>query len=267
MISGFFRICVFLGLTLFAYAKPAWTKDLTAPKFGPHPIISPTKLTYSLSWKGTVKSGTLIFELNKPDKRYPQYHIGQIYGGSTGFARKLYPYDGNFVSFLDRKTLWPRSFTGKETDRREVMESTNRYTRKAMTSQVKLTALTADGKTGVESDAFTFPDQLDALSAMYFIRSQPLKQGDALKIVIHPFQSPYLARVTVLGREKHLGEDAIKLSVLLQKIRKSLKLKSYKKMKRCTLWISDDSDRVPLELRTEVFIGDVRMTLQKKERL
>ena len=267
MTSGFF--CVLLSLCLLStgVAKPAWTKDLSPPRFGPHPTIRPLKLVYSLSWKGALKSGSLVFELNKPDKRYPQYHVGQIYGGSTGFARTLFPYDGNFVSFLDNKTLWPVSFTGKETDRREVMESTNRYSRESMSSVVKLTALTDDGKTGTEKENFAFPNQLDALSAMYFIRSQPLNKGDELKIVVHPFQSPYLARVKVLAREKHLGQNAIKLSVNLQKIRQSLKLKNYKKMKRCTLWLSDDQDRVPLELRTEVFIGDVRMTLKSRNPL
>jgi hypothetical protein len=33
-------------------------------------------------------------------------------------------------------------------------------------------------------------------------------------------------------------------------------------MKSATLWLSDDANRLPLELRAEVFIGDVRMTLK-----
>ena len=44
--------------------------------------------------------------------------------------------------------------------------------------------------------------------------------------------------------------------------RKTLELLPYKKLKRdATLWLSDDADRIPLELRAAVFIGDIRATL------
>jgi hypothetical protein len=48
---------------------------------------------------------------------------------------------------------------------------------------------------------------------------------------------------------------------------KDLSLKPYKKMKTATLWITDDEDRVPLELRVAAFIGDVRMTLTGQQKL
>jgi hypothetical protein len=53
----------------------------------------------------------------------------------------------------------------------------------------------------------------------------------------------------------------------MTKIMKDLSLKPYKKMKTSTLWITDDEDRVPLELRVEAFIGDVRMTLTGQQKL
>lgn len=52
----------------------------------------------------------------------------------------------------------------------------------------------------------------------------------------------------------------------MQKIdRRSLKLKAYKKLKSdATLWLSDDADRVPIEFRAAVFIGDIRAVLVKQ---
>jgi hypothetical protein len=38
-------------------------------------------------------------------------------------------------------------------------------------------------------------------------------------------------------------------------------------MKSTTLWLSDDANRIPVELRSEVFIGDVRMTLSGHRKL
>jgi len=71
--------------------------------------------------------------------------------------------------------------------------------------------------------------------------------------------------VTVLGREKHLGHNCIKLDFKMSKIRHDFTLKNYDKMKSATMWITDNSDRVMVELRSEVFIGDVRVTLKSSE--
>ena len=44
--------------------------------------------------------------------------------------------------------------------------------------------------------------------------------------------------------------------------RKTLELLPYKKLKQdAHLWLSDDADRIPIELRAAAFIGDVRATL------
>jgi hypothetical protein len=43
--------------------------------------------------------------------------------------------------------------------------------------------------------------------------------------------------------------------------RKTNELLPYKKLKQdATLWLSDDADRMPVELRAAAFIGDVRVT-------
>ncbi len=60
-----------------------------------------------------------------------------------------------------------------------------------------------------------------------------------------------------------MGRDALRMSFAMTKIdRNTHSLGSYKKLKKpVTLWLSDDADRVPLELRASVFIGDVRAVL------
>lgn len=267
------RIClVFLTLctvmsSATAQKRGEWEPTLTGTTFGKHPVMPPVKLRYTLSWKGAVESGALTFELNKPDKRYPQYHISQIYGGSSGFARTLFPYQGNFVSFLNTKTLRPVSFVGEETDKREHMKTTNRYTTRRMTSEEVVIPKRRGAKKRTEKEEFTFPNTFDAMSAMYFIRSQPLGKGDVIRFVLHPFHSPYLATVTVKHRGAHNGRPAIQLDLQLRKIRSDFSLRDYKKMSEATLWLSDDDLRIPIELRSKVFIGDVRMTLAGVERL
>jgi hypothetical protein len=103
----------------------------------------------------------------------------------------------------------------------------------------------------------------DIFSAMLHVRSQKLDTGDTMSLLVQPFGAAYLLRVRVDGREVHNGRKTIRLNVGMRKIdRKTLELLPYKKLKKdAVLWLSDDADRVPVELRAAVFIGDIRATL------
>ena len=78
--------------------------------------------------------------------------------------------------------------------------------------------------------------------------------------------------ITVLGKEKHNGKNCIKLDIALRKIdKKDGSLGEYKKLKKATLWLTDDPYRIPLELRVGIKlanhlnIGSARLNLIKFE--
>ena len=57
----------------------------------------------------------------------------------------------------------------------------------------------------------------------------------------------------------------IKLGIQIRKMdRESLALSSYKKMKTATIWVSDDAERLPVEMRAEIFIGYMSCRLTGK---
>ena len=92
-----------------------------------------------------------------------------------------------------------------------------------------------------------------------------MKPGQEAVFVVMPFRSPYLCRVKHLGNEVIASRRANKYDLKLQKIdRKTLELKNYDKVKSLILWISDDAERLPLEFRSKVFIGDVRAVLTSR---
>ena len=86
-------------------------------------------------------------------------------------------------------------------------------------------------------------------------------------MVLHPFASPYLARFRVIRREIHRGLKYLRMDLKLQKINPKGKLLVYDKMKTTTMWFSDDHERLPVELRSKAFIGDVRAVLTGKKYL
>jgi hypothetical protein len=250
-----------------AHADTSWMKKVQPFKNGSHPKMKPTKLEYELSWNGAIKAGTLLFEFNKKDKRYKGIDISQAYGRSQNVAYAAFPYHFSMTSFAKETTHKPLIFVADEKDKRDKVTTTNTFKKNgALHSSTKTNFRTKEIRTRYH--LFKFPNAHDPISAIQYIRRQSLKNGEKLYLCLHPFNSAMFSEITVLGREKHNGRACIKLDVKLQKIDKdTMHLKSYKKLKKATLWISDDADRIMVELRSEVFIGDVRAVLIKQSPL
>jgi len=258
----------FLLLPLFLLcplmASPDWLKDVNIPAKSSLKPISPVKLTYSMTWDGRVKAGSFNLLFGEKDPRYPKHFLVRSYGGSTGWAHALYPYRFHYTSFLHPRTLRPIMFVGKEEERRESDALSYRFNSKGVTGTKKNTE---DGVTKTKTSDFRYAHSLDLFSGLLQIRSMPLKKGETVVMPFHPIATPYLARVKVLGREKHLGRQCIKLNISLQKIDKDLSLKDYKKLKSATVWLSDDQWRVPIEIDAKVFVGHVKVFLTDYENL
>jgi len=241
-------------------------KEVNSGTFGPHRKIDPLQLSYKFTWNGAINSGNVHMTIGVKDKRYPHLFIGQIYGGSTGIAKSIFPYKTNMTSFLDRKTYLPKSFTAEEIDKKETKKTTSFFTRSGVTCTEEEINKKSK-KSEVNKTTFLHKNTYDLLSCLLYIRSLDLKTGQTIGLVTHPFSSPYFVRVKVLGKEKHLGQNCYKLDIKINKIGSDMKLRSYKKLKKATLWLTDDANRIPIELRSKVFIGDVRMTLKSMKKL
>jgi len=256
-------LAIFCSLPFIHAAEPVWAARITSSKPGTHPAIAPQKLRYSLSWNGQVAAGAVEFTFGSKGTTAQTMQCF-CEGGSQGVAAKLFPYRFDMTGKVHRTTLSPMLVHCNETDDKETLVTTVKF----QANQVRVTEISRPHSTGVDTTSnkdFSYTPVFDAFSAMLFIRSHKLADGDSISQVLHPFKSPYLATIRVLGREKIHGKDAIKLSIGLERIKADLSLKPYAKMKTATLWISDDNYRIPLELRVAAFIGDVRMTLQKQE--
>jgi hypothetical protein len=246
------------------HATPEWTKQLTSTVSGYHPPLASTQLEFSLSWKGILEAGYLDIKIAPKDVRKPDLLIVKSSAHSQGVAKKLFPYSHSYWSEIHPTTLASRYFKATETDSEEKIVTTNLYS----VTKTEVSEATTDlktSKTTTRNTTFTQPNVRDLFSAILFVRSQKLDVGETHNMVILPFKSPYLLKVKVEAKQKHEGKNAIRLSFAIQKINiKTNELVPYKKLKKpVTLWLSDDADRIPLELRASVYIGDVRAVLSK----
>jgi hypothetical protein len=100
---------------------------------------------------------------------------------------------------------------------------------------------------------------------LLYLRSQSLEERSVQRIVVFSATDPYLATVTVLGRERVTVPagtyNAIKFDLQLNRI-KGGQLQPHRKFRRASAWLSDDPDRLLLKIEAQVFIGSVFCELQ-----
>lgn len=253
--------CAGVACTALADDKPEWTKELTPAALGTFPKLDPIKLEYVASWKGLVDAGYLTFLFGAPATDGNKDYLAQAAGASTGLAKSLFDYKIYFHTKLDPVSLKPRSFHTTEIDEKAKVLYAASFNNSGVNCE-ETTYRFKQKSTQAAKKSFAFSPVLDVFSAMLQVRSMPLKDGDTIRLVIYPTDRPYLLNIQVVAHEWFQNQNAIKLKVSMQKIADNLVLLPYKKMTTTHMWLSDDKRRIPLEIRSEVFIGDVRVTLK-----
>lgn len=248
--------------------EPQWMGEVTKAVPGKFQDVPPCELSYNLSWNGLIKAGEAKLKLGLRDPEKPNHLLGICEGESAGFAKRLWFYKNLFRSQVDSESLRPIYFEATETEKKEKV-TTKAIFRDGVVTSTERVEERSSGSAETKERTFAYEHAHDLLSSVLYLRSHPLNDGDQINLVIHPFKSAYFAKFRVLGRETFesaMGKQkAIKLDIKLFKIdRDDLELKSYDKFKEATIWISEDVYRMPLEIRSKVFIGSVRATLAER---
>jgi hypothetical protein len=261
-------LLIALAANSLATADPAWQQELTSPAPGSWPPLAPCALDFEVTWNGILDSGKLRLEFAPPDVKKPGAYIVRSSAISIGLAAAIFPYQSNFWSELDPASFKPQVFKAEESDHEESTTSSTRHFADRVEFQETTKSLSTGSQTQ-KNRVFKFSPVFDIFSAMLHVRSQKLDDGDSITLIVHPFGTPYLLHANVRAHEVHLDRKTIRLNVGMQKIdRQTLKLLPYKKLKKdATLWLSDDAERIPVELRAAVFIGDIRATLSNHQKL
>ncbi len=237
-----------------------WEESITPFVPGAVAEARPLRARYHFGWSGFT-AATADFRFEKPGADRFQLNAR---GGTIGLARTLWSYNIQHTALADAKTLRPLSVREYEKIRSKEVTTVLTYSPGSVVSQRD------ERKDGVEKSRtrrFDFPNLLSVNSALLFLRTQPLSNGDVHRVVVYPATSAYLCTVTVLGRERLNiatgGHDAIKLDVKLSKIDTTTReLVPHKKFRTATVWLSNDADRLALRVEAQVFIGKVFAELQ-----
>jgi hypothetical protein len=242
-------------------AAADWSASLSPKAPGRFPPHRPFKASYSFGWSA-VTAGKAEAELSRKAGALVLVTKGQ----TVGAARALWQLDAEATSTVDARTLRPSELVQVE-----------RYSDEKRTTTVVFDAQGAartrvrepKDKDSGKTKRFKFAPTYELHSALLFLRSQPMKTGEKVRLVVYPGSQPYLAEMEVLGREKLSVNGkkwpTIKVSLKLERINKKLQLERHKKFKKAVGWFSDDDDRLLLRIESEVMVGRVWMDLEKVE--
>jgi hypothetical protein len=246
-----------LGPALATAASPDWQSTLSKEPAGSFPPLRPLHARYSFGWSGfTAATADVNFSRTPADR----FQI-QGTGRTIGLVRALWKYDVTYRALATTSTLRPI-----ETNQVETTHS-KKVTTHLVFSGTGVRRFRTEGSSPPSKPKdFNFSDIWDLQAAMLYLRSQPLKDRSVYRLVVYPATNPYLAIITVTGRDKisvHAGGyKAIKFDLQLSRIGKDLELQPHRKFRRATIWVSDDPDRIILRIEAQVFVGTVFAELQ-----
>jgi len=211
---------------------------------------------YGFGWSG-FPCATAEIRLNKSGGDRLQLDVT---ARTTGLVRALWKFDATHISMVAAATLHPISVRQMENDRGKKILTELSFAPTGVVSKV-----TETPGQGTKIRRFDFPHLFDLQSALLYLRSQSLQERSVQRIVVYSETAPYLATVTVLGRERVTVPagtyNAIKFDLQLNRI-KDGQLQPHRKFRRANAWLSDDQDRLFLKIDAQVFIGSVFCELQ-----
>ena len=236
-----------------------WVKTLTSNKgpgsFAPPP---PMHLVYRFGWHG-IQAAKANVRLSTPARNTLQIDAT---GGTFGFPRLLFKLDVYHQATENISTMRPIHFTQEEKYRSETVKTSVDFE----SNGVRGVREKIPSDQPPKANTFVFSPVFDMATALLWVRSQPLQDGETESIVVWASNAPYLVTVRVIGRDsiKLDGRDrkAIKLELHLKKIDKKMELKEHKLFKSGRGWLSDDDKRIPLRIEADIFIGYIFAELE-----
>jgi Protein of unknown function (DUF3108) len=236
-----------------------WQATVSKEPPGNFADMRPLRASYRFGWSGlTAATGEVHFSKPSGDK----FQLDGT-GRTVGLVRALWKLDVTQRAVANVQTLHPIETQQTENYRSKKIATHLTFTNSGVT-RARTEGEGSEAKTNTKQ--FNLANLFDLHSAALYLRSQPLKNGSVYRIVVYPATNPYLATVTIVGREKTLAHagayNAIKLDLQLKRINKKLELEPHRKFRRATIWVSDDAERLVLRIEAQVFVGTVFAELQ-----
>lgn len=235
-----------------AAAKPAAKREQAVPfKVG-------EKLTYDIGWSSYVTAGiaTLTVQEKKPSYGSTAYYIAAE-GKPTPLLANLYTLYYKVDTLLDVYSLLPqRGSVYSEEGRRRRMKSTL-FNQSARTAKYEVKTATL-----VQKDMKIPAYSQDALSALYVLRSIPLKSGDKFNMPVADNGKLYTVQMLV-GVVEQISTGIGKVQAI--KVSPVIRVAAGEKppTRGFSIWFTTDARKLPVKMQAQLAVGAFTLTLSR----
>ncbi len=216
------------------------------------------KVYYNSLLTGNVTAGECIFEIQKNSRVIAQRNTMHVIcnGYTKGLFNLFFKVKDRYETFLDEEAMMPWLFIRRINEGGYIKKqdvSFNHYNNTMLFKNVKRN----------RSNVSSMPQYTqDILSAIYYFRTfdfTQAKEGDAFPVIFTLDDTVYTTNVFYMGKEQietSIGTvNCFKLKPML------LTGNIFKDPFPMMLWISDDANKIPVLVESEILVGSVKAEL------
>lgn len=216
------------------------------------------RLTYQIFW-GPFVVGRAVLEVRGIETvaGHDCYHLVAS-AKTSGVAESLYPVDSQTESWLDVKDLVARRFRQKR------KEGSHRRDDETLYDYSRNEAVMKNFLNGKEKRAELRQPVQDVVSALYFLRWQPLRLHAKQNFVVNASETNYNVTIKPDQRKSLWVRPVGEVPALRIEPNPTLKIVAANKG-RMWFWVSDDARRLPLIVTSDLKLGSAKLVLFKIE--
>lgn len=215
------------------------------------------KLSFRLHY-GFVDAGKATLEVDPDIKKIGSrecYHVIGT-GRSIGAFDWFFKVRDRFESFVDCNAMVPWLFI------RNVEEGSYRKKQRAIFHHYK------DSVSSEKKTIFLPKHTQDLISAFYYARTidfAAAKPGDVFPINGYLDDEIISLNIKLVGREKLTTDLGVFQCIILRPMLKEGRV--FKEEEDMTIWVSDDLNRIPVRVQSNIMVGSIKMDLTGYENL
>ena len=209
---------------------------------------------FRISYSGWWKAGEATLSvINETLKGKPVYHV-KGKGVTTGMTKLFFGVEDYYETYIDKKTTLPYRFI------RKIDEGGHTKDKIIDFNQQSNVATVNDKKHNEVKTFQTEPNIHDMVSAFYYLRnnidSENLKDGDETVINMFFDQENFKFKLKFLGREEVKTKFGKVKALIFRPYVQAGRV--FKEKESLTVWISDDQNKIPLQIKADLAVGSLK---------
>jgi hypothetical protein len=213
-------------------------------------------LKYRISYSNFLNAGFATLDIKESKKNgLETFHIKGD-GKTTGVISWFFKVDDDYQTYFYKETLKPYRFI------RKINEGGYTKNKEILFDHAANKATVKDFKKNTENTFHIANDIQDMLSALYYLRNQNLsnlKVGEEIILKLFFDEETYVFKLLFLGTEVLKTKFGNVNSLIFKPMVQAGRV--FKEQESVTIWVSNDSNKIPLRIKASLAVGSLRADL------